>query len=1200
MATMIIATISLTLAAFGLCAPPARAASATPGWAIQSVAYPTNFSAGDGERCRETVTQCDGYEIFATNVGSQATEGAVTITDTLPPGVAVAGVDRIATGVTSPAENLLEWIGSERGTAPVKCTESPPSEVVCTYGGAGERLAPEGFLTVRIPVEVLGPTPATATNSATIEGGGGATAVTSVPATAANTINGAPPSLAVQDASLQATDVSGAPDLQAGDHPNAVTARFDVTSVFSPRFEQGAGFEGAFPVQELKDVMVDLPDGLVGNPRAAAQCPESDVTDPMSEPFEFSTEGLEHAFGRTLTACPPASVVGSVTVIRSGATPDVVGTATKFALVTPVYNVVPEAGYPAEFAFNYFGHLATMFASLVRSRSGYHVRVAVPGIARGLGIKGVALTLFGDPNTHNGGVSAPAAFLTNPGDCEAGPLVSKLQADAWEEPGHWVSTPEDPVAYTRIDGCDRLQFDPTLRLEPATTQVDTPSGYEVKLELPPMPSQPPNVAAAELRDATITLPAGVSLSPPGAEGLEGCAASGAHGIQIPHGMPHPDEAGEGEAIGPDGLSHLTAGHCPPGATVGTVEVVTPLLEKPLHGHLFLAQPECGGEAQPACTEASAENGELYGLYLEAEGPGVIIKLKGKVSANPTTGQLTTTFAENPQLPFEELTLRLKGGDRAPLANPQSCGTFTTTSDLSPWSTPITPDATPSSSFGITGCAAAIPFAPAFAAGTVTPIAAGFSPFTLTLSRQDREQGLAGVKVNTPPGLLGMLSQVQPCPEPQASQGTCGPQSLIGHTQVAAGSGSHPFWVRGEVFLTGPYKGAPFGLTILTHAQAGPFNLGNVIVRAAIHVDPHTSALTITSDPLPRIIDGVPLRIKTVNVTIDKAGFIFNPTNCSQQQISGTVTGTLPDGSPGSSVGVSSPFAVTGCKNLPFKPKFTVLTQAKTSRQLGAALHVKLSYPPGSFGNSANIRSVKVDLPKQLPSRLTTLQKACPASVFNANPAGCPAASIVGHAKAVTPVLPVPLEGPAYFVSHGGEEFPDLIVVLQGYGVTVDLVGTTFIKNGITSSTFKQVPDVPVSAFELTLPEGPFSALAANGDLCTASLAMPTAFTAQNGATLKQSTSIEVQGCPYALRIVHRSVSNQTLTLNVIVPQGGRLSASGKGLTSASKSAAGRQTLVLTLKERRAGKLRTSVLLRFTSSKGKQPKILRKTLHVTFG
>ena len=334
--------------------------------------------------------------------------------------------------------------------------------------------------------------------------------------------------------------------------------------------------------------------------------------------------------------------------------------------------------------------------------------------------------------------------------------------------------------------------------------------------------------------------------------------------------------------------------------------------------------------------------------------------------------------------------------------------------------------------------------------------AGFSPFTLTLSRKDGEQDLSEVTVITPPGLLGMLSQVSLCAEPQASNGGCGEQSLIGHTEVAVGAGSHPFWVQGKVFLTGPYKGGPFGLSVVTPAQAGPLNLGDVIVRAAIHVNPNTGALSVTSDPLPQIIDGVPLRIKTVNVTIDKPGFMFDPTNCSQLQITGSVAGVLPGGGAGSTVPVSSPFALTGCANLPFKPSFKVSTQAKTSKASGASLNVKA----GSGTGQANIGKVRIVFPKQLPARLTTLQKACPDSVFDVNPVGlpCGVGNRTSRAAAHTPVLTNPLIGPVYLVSHGGVAFPDAVIVLQGEGITLYLDGNTNIKKGITSSTFNSVPD----------------------------------------------------------------------------------------------------------------------------------------------
>jgi hypothetical protein len=616
-----------------------------------------------------------------------------------------------------------------------------------------------------------------------------------------------------------------------------------------------------------------------------------------------------------------------------------------------------------------------------------------------------------------------------------------------------------------------------------------------------MPDVAPLLATPDLRDAVVTLPEGVSLSPSAADGLEGCSA-----VQFDL---------LGTEIGVDGIERASPGHCPAASQIGDVAIETPLLAERLEGHVYVAAPSCGGERQPQCTEASATDGGLYGLYLEAEGAGVNVKLRGKVEADPRTGRLTTRFEDNPQLPFSALELQINGGARAPLANPQSCGQATTTSNLTPWSAPATPDATPSSSFNVDrdgaggACPATPPFAPAFTAGTLTPTGGGFSPLTLTFSRQDREQDLGGITVRTPPGLLGKIADVQLCGEPQAADGTCGPNSLIGHTQVAAGAGSHPFWLSGSVFLTASYRAAPFGLSIVVPERAGPFSFGDEVVRAAINVDPHTSALTVTSDPLPQHKDGVPFRLKTVSVTIDRPNFMFNPTNCSQQAITATISGVLPDGSQAASVPVSTPFAAAGCKNLPFTPRFAVLTEAKTSKANGAYLHVKVTSGQGQ----ANIGKVRVDLPEQLPSRLTTLQKACPDATFNANPASCPAGSVVGTATALTPVLKNALTGPAYLVSHAGAAFPDLVIVLQGEGITLDLVGNTDIKKGITISTFNSVPDAPVSTFDLVLPEGPHSALAAFGNLCKSKLKMPTAITGQNGAVIRQTTRIAVAGCP---------------------------------------------------------------------------------------
>jgi hypothetical protein len=343
--------------------------------------------------------------------------------------------------------------------------------------------------------------------------------------------------------------------------------------------------------------------------------------------------------------------------------------------------------------------------------------------------------------------------------------------------------------------------------------------------------------------------------------------------------------------------------------------------------------------------------------------------------------------------------------------------------------------------------------------------------------------------------------------------------------VAAGAGSDPLYLpqagkrEDPVYLTGPYNGGAFGLSIVTHAEAGPFNLGDVVVRASIRINPSTAQVSVVSDPLPQIKDGIPFRLRLVNVDIDRPNFIFNPSNCEQMKVTGTIVSAE-----GASENVSSPFAVANCALLPFKPAFGVSTQKDGElKGHGASLRVKLTLPhagPQSASQSgeANIRSVKVTLPKALPARLTTLQQACTEQVFAADAANCPKASFVGIAIAHTPILGVPLQGPAILVSHGGQAFPDLDIVLQGEGITIILTGNTAIKHNITTSTFASVPDAPVSSFELVLPEGPNSALSANGNLCSQKLVMPTEFVAQNGATLSQNTHIEVEGCEFVVKV----------------------------------------------------------------------------------
>ncbi len=564
-----------------------------------------------------------------------------------------------------------------------------------------------------------------------------------------------------------------------------------------------------------------------------------------------------------------------------------------------------------------------------------------------------------------------------------------------------------------------------------------------------------------------------------------------------------------------GAPHFSASPptCPSASKIGTVEVDTPLLDHPLPGAVYLASQE------------DNPFHSLVAIYIVIDDPstGVVVKLAGEVKLDPSTGRVTTIVDENPQLPFQSLKLNIFGGPLAPLVTPAQCGEYRVEALLEPWShQPApgeeagTPNATPSSEpFDISEGCGPRGFAPAFTGGTVNNRAGGYSPVTVTLSRGDSEQEFKDLSVTAPPGLLGTLAGVAQCGDTDANAGTCPAGSRIGAVTVAAGVGPDPVYVPGSIYFSGPYNGGPFGFVVEVPAIAGPFDLDEngkpVVVRGSIHVDPNTTQVTVLSDSFPTILRGIPVRVKAVNVTVDRPGFTFNPTNCQAMALSGVSSSVS-----GATAGVSSPFQAANCASLPFKPTFASTTIRKASKANGVSLDVTVT---AKGSGEANTRSVVTSLPKQLPSRLTTLQKACLAATFEVNPAACPQASNVGTATALTPILAHPVTGPAYLVSHGGAAFPDLEIVLQGEGVTVILDGNTSIKNGITTSSFRTVPDVPFTSFELKLPAGPFSVLGtflpakANYSLCGQKLLMPTTITGQNGAVSRQSTKITIKGCP---------------------------------------------------------------------------------------
>lgn len=906
----------------------------------------------------------------------------------------------------------------------------------------------------------------------------------------------------------------GSVDLLAGSHPWEMVTSFALNQ---SKNELGE----SVPAGDLKDTWVELPAGFIGDPTATAKCSQAE--------FHTPNPHVESGGGLPSDSCPDNAELG---LVRVGE-----GVNENEAFWVGMYNLVPPPGVPAELGLYAYGTPVVLTPS-VRTGGDYGITVASSAASQALDINYLTVILWGvpgDPSHDNlrgtclaeEGGSIPECshpfqgtikpFVSLPTSC-AGPLKTTIHVDSWQNPGRlggdgtpdlsdpaWASasfeSENDEGHPAGLVGCSRLDFSPSVSIAPESAATSSPTGLGVHVHLP-QSENPVGLAEANVKKIAVRLPAGMSVNPAAAGGLASCTES-----EI-------------------ALYSDAPASCPDASKVGTVRVTTPLLETPLEGSVFVAQQE----ANPF--------GSLLALYVVAQGDGVVIKLAGKVETDPSTGQLTTVFEGVPQQPFSDVELTLFGGPRAALVTPSACGAYSASSSLLPYSAPpppnnmepgpFSPEAAAdgamlaSEPFSISsGCTSQ--FAPSLLAGTTSAKAGSFSPLTVTFSRTDQDQNLNEVTLRTPPGLLGLLKTVPLCGEPQAELGTCPAASQIGHVTVGAGTGPDPVFLpeagrqEDPVFLTGPYKGAPFGLSIVDHAEAGPFNLGPVIVRAAISVDPHTAQVIVKSDPLPQIVEGIPLQLRTVNVTVDRGGFIFDPTNCSPLVVNSTLSSTQ-----GAQASPSSPYQVKNCSTLPFKPRFTVSTQAHTSRTQGASLVVKVAAKggPQAGGGEANISKVDVELPKVLPARLTTLQKACTLAQFEANPSGCPAASDVGTATVHTPILAVPLTGPAYLVSHGNAGFPDLEIVLQGEGITLVLDGGTQIKKGTTYSHFETVPDAPISSFELKLPEGAHSVLTtaglpakAHGDLCRTKLVMPTTITAQNGAVLSQSTKIAVTGCP---------------------------------------------------------------------------------------
>jgi uncharacterized repeat protein (TIGR01451 family) len=1064
----IVVTVGMAFGVGLLCS--AMAAAASPAWRIDALSNTTAAPGGTLD-----------YLVQVTNVGGADSDGGqVDLVATLP-----AGVTALSTANESADASFS-------CTGPGGSAVAGASVVTCAETGV---VPAHGFRTLQLTVD---PSAAGSVTSLFQVSGGGAAAASTVDPT---TITATPPGFGVDAFDGQVTaDPAGDLSTQAAGHPFAATTAIDFNTVTNPN----PPFGPLWPVEPTKDVLVDLPAGFIADPLIMAQCTATQLA---------NAQGAEPE-----PLCPPESQVGT-TLVRLNDLPGPVVLGPM-----PVFNMAPAPDGLGQFGFNVAGTVVMLDAQL-RSESDDGLTLNAADVPQSLAMAGMSLTLWGVPSDRShdaeracpgqldpwrGGPSCPSgaplkAFLRNPTFCAGGSLPTTLNVDSWTDPGvfegatvfshlppAYPSPPSEWGAQAGPTGCGRVPFDPSLTAAPTSTpQAGQPVAFAFDVRLP-QSDDPAVLGEADLEWAAVTLPEGVRVSPVGANGFGGCSPA---------------------EIGLDTTAEPT---CPDASKIGSATITTPLLSQPLTGSVYLATPN------------DNPFGSALAIYLVAKGPGLIVKLPWEVDEDPDNGQLTVASDDVPQLPLSHLQLQLSGGPHGWMTLPDACGTFKTYTLAVAWSgsavasesdfdvnqgagggpCPVPPAPPPPTSGGTSspGPVAAsppAPFAPTFAAGTANPAAGASAPFHVQITRTDRDQQLGRLSIDLPTGLLGRIAGTVLCPDGAATAGACPGGSKIGDATLGAGT-SVLSTSTGSMYLTGPYKGAPFGLSIVVPA-AGPFGLGSVVVRAAIDVDRRSAQLHV-SDALPTSVRGVALDVRELRVAVDKPRFVVNPTSCGIKHVLGTVGSVL-----GAIAHVSTPFQVAGCAKLAFAPKLTLAVGAAHRTKAGTStpLSATLTQTPGQ----TNLRSVTVRLPNALRAVLPGVKRACSLASYDAG--RCPAKARVGLAVAVTPLLREPLWGRVYFVKNPARATPDLMVALRG-PVSLDLTGKVSIsrRKRLTLS-FDTLPDAPITTFKLRLGSGRSGPLRITSDLCAAKSKAATTsvrFRGQDGRVLDVRRALHVDGC----------------------------------------------------------------------------------------
>ena len=830
---------------------------------------------------------------------------------------------------------------------------------------------------------------------------------------------------------------------EAGAHSDLTTAFVLTSKEFAPG--------RIAPTEDPRDVKVNLPLGLVGNPTAVPTC---------------SAAQLVAGQGSILPRCPIESQIG-IALIRSGPFPQTLQT-------KPVFNMEHGDEVPGLFALNFAG-VIVRFQPEVRPGD-YGIDTVVKSISQALPLVSVGLTLWEapadrshDPDRYdpdkNGyeaagnGASSKAPnlpFMTNPTSCPAAPTVTYGEANSWQNPNvnAHASFDSDPAGIPFIwKDCGRVPFKPAITVQSGTHRAAATSGLDIRIKVPQV-QDPHGIASAHVRKIVTELPDGMTVSPSAVAGLGACS------------------------LAEIGLGTNDAPRCPDSSKIGNVTVRVPLLEKPLEGEVTLARQN--------------ENpfGSTFAIYLTAKGPGFWLKIPGELNVDKKTGELKTVFSELPQQPFSEVQLDFRGGPTAPLVTPNTCGTYKTRTELTSWASPD-PVVVEAPMLIDENCTGGGSFNPTLQAGVANPVAGAKSPLTIRIRRQDGEQNISRFDVTLPQGELANLKGLAVCPDAIAPSGNCPKGSQVGISTTAIGTGVFPLFVPQPgkdptaLYLAGPYKGSPYSLIAKVPAQSGPFDFGNIVVRTAINLNPVTAQVIAESDPLPQILEGVPIQYRDVRIEVQKPDFTVNPTSCEQRFVKTKIYSTQ-----GAVATPSVPTKVGDCAALNFGPKLAFRVKGGTNRGDFQALTATLT----TGKKEANISRAAVTLPHSYFLEQSHIGTVCTRVQFAAKK--CPEASIYGTAEAVTPLLDQPLKGPVYLRSSN-HALPDLVAALKGQ-FDIELAGRIDSVNGGIRNTFETVPDAPVTKFTLRLQGGKKSLLVNSRNLCKSVSKADVKMVGQNG------------------------------------------------------------------------------------------------------